>query len=116
MKGFTMKRGFTLIEFLVCIAAVGLIVGICHACSKERPSRPKDPDLIEPTPQPEQKESLRFQATFHGYFRGGYGNHERAIYVIKDTETGVEYLSITGCGTTELWTERRNKKNVTVEE
>ena len=52
----------------------------------------------------------RFTAEFHGEFSGGWGNHVRAVYVVKDNQTGVEYLAITGCGTTELKTEQYQVK------
>jgi hypothetical protein len=46
----------------------------------------------------------RFSATSYGRFLGGprYDRREREIFIIKDKETGIEYLTITGCGTTEL--------------
>lgn len=47
----------------------------------------------------------RFSVTSYGSFRAGgdsYSDHQREILVVKDNETGVEYLTITGCGTSEL--------------
>lgn len=58
----------------------------------------------------------RFKADFHGEFNGGFGNKPRHIFVITDTITGVEYLAITGCGTTELRVKKENDRNITKEE
>lgn len=58
----------------------------------------------------------RFKADFHGEFNGGFGNNPRHIFVITDTITGVEYLAITGCGTTELRVKKENDRNITKEE
>jgi hypothetical protein len=46
----------------------------------------------------------RFGVTSYGRFLGGarYDRKEREIFIIKDKETGAEYLAITGCGTSEL--------------
>lgn len=44
----------------------------------------------------------RFSAVFHGEFFGGYQGNVRQIFIITDSVTGVEYLTVTGCGTTEL--------------
>lgn len=46
----------------------------------------------------------RFSATSYGRFNGGgmYDSRPREIFIIKDNETGVEYLAITGCGTSQL--------------
>lgn len=49
--------------------------------------------------------SQRFEVYSYGEFNAGYGNNKREILVVKDTKTDVEYLAITGCGTTELITE-----------
>lgn len=47
----------------------------------------------------------RFGVERFGEFRGGFGNHVREILVVHDRATGRDYLAITGCGATELWTE-----------
>jgi len=55
----------------------------------------------------EEGTKKRFKAEFHGEFRGGYEDNPRHIFVITDSVSGVEYLAITGCGTTELRKERQ---------
>lgn len=62
----------------------------------------------------------RFTVAFQGRFAAGYGDHNRDILLLTDTQTGHQYLAVTGCGVSELWTEsRRSGKTshtVTVEE
>ena len=58
----------------------------------------------------------RFRVESHGGFSGGYGNHEREILILTDTQTGIQYLAVTGCGTTELRQVKQRKKTVTEEE
>ena len=58
----------------------------------------------------------RFKAEFHGEFNGGFGNNPRHIFVITDTNTNIEYLAITGCGTTEIRVKKENDRNITKEE
>lgn len=55
----------------------------------------------------------RFAVQSFGRFNGGYANHSREIFVITDTKTGAEYLTVTGCGTTELWTETKRTGKTT---
>lgn len=56
-----------------------------------------------------EKGPLRFTVEAQGYFEGGYGGHKREIFIVTDRETGKQYLSITGAGVTELWTETTMK-------
>ena len=58
----------------------------------------------------------RFAVQSFGQFYAGYYNHRREVLVITDTKTGVEYLAITGCGTTELFTRHHGKHTEMVEE
>lgn len=44
----------------------------------------------------------RFKVESFGEFYGGYGNNRREIFIVTDTETSVQYLAITGCGTTQM--------------
>lgn len=60
--------------------------------------------------------SDRFRVTSHGSFKAGYDNNVREIIVIEDTTTGVQYLAVTGCGTTELVRVKSGKSTVTKEE
>lgn len=79
---------------------------------------PEDPNKIEVKSQTitAEKVNKRFSAEFHGEFRGGYGSHIRAIFIIKDNKTQKEYLAITGCGTTELNSEYDDNLKITVTE
>lgn len=49
----------------------------------------------------------RFKVESQSVFRAGHGNNKREILIVTDTETGIQYLSITGCGTTELSAETK---------
>lgn len=51
--------------------------------------------------------SKRFTAEFYGEFNGGFQNHVRQIFIVTDTlaSPSRQYLAITGCGVTELFTE-----------
>ncbi len=47
----------------------------------------------------------RFQVSYQGAFVTGDADSslaKRNIYIITDTETGVQYLAVQGCGTSEL--------------
>jgi len=59
----------------------------------------------------------RFVVESHGAFKcnGPDRESKRAIYVITDTETGVRYLAVQGCGTSQLVTESDGKHNRTIE-
>jgi hypothetical protein len=56
-------------------------------------------------------ETGRFTSEYQGRFGCGSGDreYERAIYIIKDTVTGVEYLAVQGCGTSQLVREQQGK-------
>lgn len=56
----------------------------------------------------------RFLVESYGAIHAGYGDHMREILIITDSKTGKQYLTVTGCGTTELWTETHvNGKTIT---
>lgn len=59
---------------------------------------------------------VRFEIKSAGKFHAGYNGNVREILIIKDKETGKEYLGITGVGITEFHTERHGKTTVTREE
>src|SRR5262245_39653768 len=65
--------------------------------------------------RPAQKAG-RFKIESHGIFRAGYQNNEREIMVITDSETGVQYLAVTGCGTTQIINQQSGKTSTKVEE
>jgi hypothetical protein len=52
-------------------------------------------------------ESKRFKVEYNGSFNCGDNDREnrRAMYVITDSVTGVSYLAVQGCGTSQLVTE-----------
>jgi hypothetical protein len=78
---------------------------------------PMPPDLdkkIFSAENPERPKP-RFSVESHGVFRAGYDDNKREILVVTDAETGIQYLSITGCGTTELRSERSGKSTATRE-
>ena len=54
-------------------------------------------------------ESKRFKVEYNGSFNCGDNDREnrRAMYVITDSVTGVSYLAVQGCGTSQLVTETR---------
>lgn len=58
----------------------------------------------------------RFLVQSYGKFEAGYGSNEREILVITDTASKIQYLAITGCGTTELRTVTEGETTVTREE
>jgi hypothetical protein len=57
-----------------------------------------------------QVQTGRFSASYQGAFECGSQDREnkRAIYVIYDRETGISYLAIQGCGTSQLISESTN--------
>jgi len=50
-----------------------------------------------------------------GTFNAGYGDNVREILILTDNKTGIQYLSVTGCGTTEMRSEKSGKSTKTVE-
>jgi len=59
----------------------------------------------------------RFRAEYQGAFHCGEQDREsyRATYIITDTETGVRYLAVQGCGTSQLVTAHQGRSSTTVE-
>ncbi len=59
----------------------------------------------------------RFSAQAQGTFNCSDADREnyRSIYIITDTLTGVQYLAVQGCGTSQLVTESHGKHSTTVE-
>lgn len=55
----------------------------------------------------------RFEVVSYATFEAGYNDNKREILVITDTDTGRQYLAVTGCGTTELHTVTERHGNVT---
>lgn len=89
----------------------------CEA--QDRYNREQEQRRVPVADQTAQAESgsKRFRAAFHGEFFGGFDNNVRQIFVITDTSNGTQYLTITGCGVTELRTENTTQKTtITVEE
>jgi hypothetical protein len=83
-------------------------------CDEQK--KPAPPQLEKTVASsPEQATSSRFLVESHGTFHAGYDDNRREILIITDTETGVQYLSITGCGTTEMRSEKSGKSTVTRE-
>jgi hypothetical protein len=58
----------------------------------------------------------RFTVESRGGFHAGYDENVREIMIVTDTQTGIQYLAVTGCGTTELRRVQRGKVTVTEEE
>jgi len=105
------------ISFLCFCICVGIVIPGCD----EGPPTPPDPRWIKKDDGivgPDTKEAApqRFKASTHGYFFGGFNENRREIFIVTDTKTGREYLSITGCGVTELHPERIGKTTVQKEE
>lgn len=55
--------------------------------------------------------SPRFICTSYGSFHGGYGDHEREIFIITDSKSGKQYLAVTGTGVAEIFTETTTTTN-----
>jgi hypothetical protein len=89
------------------------VVALLHGC--EQQENLKAIQTVDKTVQAESA-NKRFSAEFHGEFRGGYNDHIRHIFVITDAQTRKQYLSITGCGTTELITRATDDGVETIEE
>ena len=58
----------------------------------------------------------RFVVEYQQTFKAGYAEHRRDILIIKDKTTGQKFIGITGCGVSEMWTERSGKATNRVEE
>ena len=74
---------------------------------------PQPPPELQKTIVQPSEQSTRFSIESQGTFNAGYDSHVREILVITDKKTGKEYLTITGCGTTELWSETRSTGKTT---
>jgi len=51
--------------------------------------------------KPAEKVSSRFDITRCGEFSAGFESHTREILILKDKDTGRQYLVVTGCGVEE---------------
>ena len=74
---------------IVCLGLVG-----CEEQAKT------DKIAIEPkvAPSTNQVEKVeRFTITSKGIFRAGYDSAAREIFILRDNDTGTEYLGITDC-------------------
>jgi hypothetical protein len=76
------------------------------------------------TPYDDQTQTLRVPAYASGRFEvhidsafdDGLAYHgRRAIYIIKDTQTGIEYVGVSGIGVSELGSHAAGKARVTDE-
>lgn len=90
-----MNKDNIFITFMYCLLFI-IFLGGCQMPVDETKIKVAN-KIVTP-----EKTDKRFTAEYHGRFNGGYDNHERAIFIIKDRQTNVEYLAITGCGMTEL--------------
>jgi hypothetical protein len=77
-------------------------------CEEEKIIEKKNAISVEKAPE-------RFEVTSYGSFQAGYDNNKREILILKDKNSGKEYLAITGCGVSELHQES-NGKTVVVRE
>ncbi len=82
-------------------------------CDKPAPEPPELVKTISTTPE---KPTLhRFTVESFGTFCAGYDNNKREILIVTDTQTGTQYLTITGCGTMEMRRESDGDSSVTRE-
>ena len=94
------QEAFDILFFAMCMLA---LMGFCSimlgGCTEEyrRAQEQKQIPVADQTVQAEVG-GKRFHAAFHGEFKGGYDNNIRHIFVITDSKTGKQYLTITGCG------------------
>jgi ferredoxin-like protein FixX len=90
---------------IVCCASLA-VAGLLVACTE--PTKTGDSSSVD---------TGRFAAQYQGCFRCGTGDREavRSMYIITDASTGIQYLAVQGCGTSQLVTEKSGKSTVTVE-
>jgi hypothetical protein len=84
------------VKYLIAIAVI-----MFSGCGVQTPPA----DIVIPiTETTEAQEAARFEAVYHGYFVAGREDTagKRVIYVVRDRYTGVEYLAVQGCGTSQL--------------
>lgn len=120
-----MKRsGTTLLEILIgliiLVMVIAIIIPLINLAEQQEAERLAT-QAIRAVPVANatvaaESGTKRFSAAFHGEFHGGYDNNIRHIFVITDHNTGIEYLSITGCGTSELVSVSDGKNRKTVEQ
>lgn len=108
----------TLFENILGYLCVAIIVIVLLGGCTEEYRRAQEQKQIPVADQTVQAEvgGKRFRAAFHGEFKGGYDNNIRHIFIITDSKTGKQYLTITGCGVTELRTVADDDSSVTLEE
>lgn len=106
----------TFLETMIVLAILALAM-LVPGCGDPVPQKPEPPDLEKKVAAAErpERQSTRFSVESHGVFKAGYDDNKREILVVTDAETGIQYLSITGCGTTELRSEKSGKSTVTKE-
>ena len=77
---------------LLSIVSLGLV-----GCEQPPPTDkiPIEPKVAASTNQVEKVE--RFTITSKGTFKAGYDSAVREIFILKDNDTGDEYLGITDC-------------------
>lgn len=87
---------------IICVVAIIVLMGLL-GCGEIEKSDNYIP-VLPPTSKKVEAEIInsRFTIRSFGKFKAGYNDNEREILIITDTETKKEYLSITGCGTTEV--------------
>jgi hypothetical protein len=109
-------------SLLVFMSAVALIMaGLFLACGCGGPPAPAEAAPL-PKAAPVHIDARpgtapdRFTVESHGGFNAGYDHNTREIMIVTDTQTGIQYLAVTGCGTTELRRVQRGKTTVTEEE
>jgi hypothetical protein len=51
--------------------------------------------------------SNQYSLTLMGTFNAGYDNALREVFILKDNQTGVEYLGVTDCAVIRLVNEKR---------
>lgn len=105
MKPDTWKT-FLLCFFIVFVPLMFALL-VSPGCSKTEPTAESGILPEAKTVEVEGRKGClpnRFSVASYGTFWAGgpYSNKQREILVVKDKETGVEYLAITGCGTSEL--------------
>ncbi len=67
---------------------------------------------------PEASGPSRFSVVYQGSFVAASKDRAtyRAIYLVTDTTTGIQYLALEGCGTSQLVVESNGKVSRTVEQ
>ena len=83
------------------LAIIGLLALATSGCEFQQESGPTTAKILDVR----GNNPGRFTVASYGTFDAGLHNNTREILIVTDTKTHKQYLAITGCGTTELYTE-----------